>query len=63
MFFTEQIIILGCDQIQTFLKHHHGAGVQHVAFLTTSILEDAHLWTKNGVNFIKPPYGYYREVK
>lgn len=60
--FCESLLDEGSDQIQTFLRQHGGAGVQHVAFHTKKILSDAQSWIDRGVNFIKPPPAYYKEI-
>ncbi|AIE74709.1 MULTISPECIES: 4-hydroxyphenylpyruvate dioxygenase [unclassified Synechocystis] len=51
------------SQIQTFLANNHGAGIQHVAFSTTSITQTiAHL-QERGVNFLKIPTVYYQQQR
>ena len=57
------MIFIGTDQVQNFLNRHHGPGVQHVAFKSTSIIEDTQIWFKNGVEFLSPPAEYYKIVK
>jgi len=61
--FVESLKLQGSDQIQNFLNKHGEPGVQHVAFYSNSILHDANLWLRNGVDFIKPPKAYYMEIK
>jgi 4-hydroxymandelate synthase len=46
-------------QIDDFLAWHDGAGVQHVAFLTTDIVQAVRTFTGRGVEFAVTPSGYY----
>ena len=61
--FVESLLDEGSDQVQIYLRHHGGPGVQHVAFYTKDITTDANTWMDNGVNFIRPPVAYYREIQ
>ncbi|MFJ4526684.1 4-hydroxyphenylpyruvate dioxygenase [Streptomyces sp. NPDC088810] len=47
-------------QIDGFLKNHGGAGVQHIAFTTDSIVESVGLLKSQGVSFLGTPDAYYR---
>jgi 4-hydroxyphenylpyruvate dioxygenase len=47
------------SQIQTFLNHNHGAGIQHVAFRSHSILETIKRLRQNSVAFLSVPEHYY----
>ncbi|XP_072853655.2 4-hydroxyphenylpyruvate dioxygenase-like protein [Pogona vitticeps] len=49
------------NQVDTFLKQHGGAGIQHVALYTTDIVETIAAMTKSGASFFKPPVTYYTE--
>lgn len=46
-------------QIDTFLRMHGGAGVQHVAFLTSDIVESVRTVSSAGVRFLSTPASYY----
>lgn len=46
-------------QIDDFLAWHDGAGVQHVAFLTSNIVDAVRTFTGNGVEFAVSPSSYY----
>jgi 4-hydroxymandelate synthase len=46
-------------QIDTFLRDHAGAGVQHVAFLTEDIAAGVQQCTANGMRFLTTPPEYY----
>ncbi len=46
-------------QIDDFLDWHDGAGVQHVAFLTTDIVLAVRACTRRGVEFAVTPSSYY----
>ncbi|MFD5098328.1 4-hydroxyphenylpyruvate dioxygenase [Streptomyces albidochromogenes] len=46
-------------QIDRFLHDHGGAGVQHVAFSTGSIVDTVRSLTRGGVNFAHTPATYY----
>jgi 4-hydroxymandelate synthase len=46
-------------QIDTFLKNHGGAGVQHVAFTSTDIVAEVSRMRSAGVRFLDTPRAYY----
>ena len=46
-------------QIDDFLAWHEGAGVQHVAYLTTDIVRAVRTLADRGVEFAVTPPGYY----
>ncbi|MFF4443694.1 4-hydroxyphenylpyruvate dioxygenase [Streptomyces sp. NPDC001502] len=46
-------------QINRFLHDHGGAGVQHVAFTTGSIVETVRSLVQSGVEFLRTPDTYY----
>jgi 4-hydroxymandelate synthase len=46
-------------QIDDYLAWHDGAGVQHVAFLTTDIVHAVRTFTGRGVEFAVTPSSYY----
>ncbi|MFI6099304.1 4-hydroxyphenylpyruvate dioxygenase [Lentzea sp. NPDC051213] len=47
-------------QIDDFLKDHGGAGVQHIAFTSSNIVQAVSSLTRRGVRFLDPPKTYYR---
>jgi 4-hydroxymandelate synthase len=49
----------GHGQIDDFLAWHEGAGVQHVAYLTTDIVRAVRTLAGRGVEFAVTPPGYY----
>lgn len=46
-------------QIDTFIRDHSGAGVQHVAFLTEDIVAGVRDCTERGMRFLTTPAEYY----
>lgn len=46
-------------QIDSFLKAHDGAGVQHIAFLTEDIVTAVRTSANRGVRFLTTPSSYY----
>jgi 4-hydroxymandelate synthase len=46
-------------QIDDFLSWHDGAGVQHIAFLTTDIVHAVRTFAERGVEFAVSPSSYY----
>jgi 4-hydroxymandelate synthase len=46
-------------QIDTFIRDHDGAGVQHIAFLTEDIAAGVRDCTERGVRFLSTPASYY----
>lgn len=50
-------------QIDTFLQHHRGAGVQHVAFRTDDIAAAIGRFSARGVDFLPTPDAYYDLVE
>lgn len=49
-------------QIDRFLEAHRGAGVQHIAFLTSDITESVRTISAAGVRFLVTPPPYYDEL-
>ncbi|XP_062974696.1 4-hydroxyphenylpyruvate dioxygenase-like protein [Elgaria multicarinata webbii] len=49
------------NQVDSFLKQHGGAGIQHVALYTKDIISTAATMVKSGAKFFKPPLSYYSE--
>lgn len=50
------------SQIQEYLEYYHGPGVQHVALLTTNILETVSKLKANGIEFLSVPDTYYEDL-
>jgi len=50
------------SQIQEYLDFHHGPGVQHIALLTSDIIETVTQLRRNGVEFLHVPDTYYDEL-
>jgi 4-hydroxymandelate synthase len=46
-------------QIDEFLKSHHGAGVQHLAYSTKDAVRAVRALTARGVDFLTTPKAYY----
>lgn len=53
---------LAPGQIDQFLTAHGGAGVQHLALLTTDIAHAIRTLADRGVEFLSAPEGYYRAL-
>ncbi|NXJ73679.1 HPDL protein, partial [Trogon melanurus] len=51
----------GTNQVDTFLEHHGGAGIQHVGLHTTDIITTTRALQQQGVRFFTPPATYYRQ--
>jgi 4-hydroxyphenylpyruvate dioxygenase len=49
------------SQIQTFLANNGGAGIQHVAFSSTDIIQSVTYLREQGVKFLRVPAGYYQQ--
>jgi 4-hydroxyphenylpyruvate dioxygenase len=50
------------SQIQEYLDFHRGPGVQHIALLTTDIIQTVSSLHQNGVEFLHVPDAYYEEL-
>lgn len=46
-------------QIDEFVKNHHGAGVQHIAFNSDDAVRAVRALSRRGVEFLKTPGTYY----
>jgi len=46
-------------QIDEFVKNHHGAGVQHIAFNSEDAVRAVRALSRRGVEFLKTPETYY----
>lgn len=49
-------------QIDDFLEHHGGPGVQHIAFGTSDIVGTAEALSGRGVEFLQPSASYYEQL-
>jgi 4-hydroxyphenylpyruvate dioxygenase len=47
------------SQINRFCEDHHGAGVQHIAFLVKEIIPAVESLRQRGVKFLSAPEAYY----
>jgi 4-hydroxyphenylpyruvate dioxygenase len=53
----------GKSQVQEYLNFNHGAGAQHVAFLSHDIRATVRAIRDNGVNFLRIPSTYYEVLE
>lgn len=51
------------SQVEEYLYHHDGAGVQHIGFLSKDVLKTTQFFRKNGLEFLKIPNTYYEQLK
>jgi len=51
------------SQIQEYIDYNNGAGVQHIALLTSDIISTIAALRKNGAEFLDVPDNYYDELK
>mmetsp|Transcript_13555 Transcript_13555/g.23085 ORF Transcript_13555/g.23085 Transcript_13555/m.23085 type:complete len:397 (+) Transcript_13555:81-1271(+) len=51
------------SQIEEFVQYYGGAGIQHIALRTNSVLDTVTRLRKRGVNFITVPGTYYEDLK
>ncbi|XP_053549539.1 4-hydroxyphenylpyruvate dioxygenase-like protein isoform X2 [Bombina bombina] len=57
--FCESLPQEGINQVDQFLKHHEGGGIQHVGLSTSNIFKSARAMAESGVQFASQPYTYY----
>ncbi len=50
------------SQIQEFVEYYSGPGVQHIALDTKDIVDTVSRLVANGVEFLKTPRSYYKEL-
>jgi len=50
------------SQVQEFVDRMKGSGVQHLAFLTSGLMDTLRQLRKNGFEFLKVPHSYYEVV-
>ncbi len=51
------------SQIQEFLTHHRGAGIQHGAFQTQDLVRTVAQLRDRGISFLSVPTAYYRQLE
>jgi 4-hydroxyphenylpyruvate dioxygenase len=51
------------SQIEEYLEFNNGPGAQHVAFLSSNIVETVCLLRKNSIEFLRTPDTYYQELE
>ncbi|MDE0092711.1 MAG: 4-hydroxyphenylpyruvate dioxygenase [Oligoflexia bacterium] len=51
------------SQIQEYLEEYHGAGIQHIAFLTQRIVPTIEHLRQKGLSFLETPSTYYEMLK
>ncbi|CAL1261541.1 unnamed protein product [Larinioides sclopetarius] len=49
--------------VEEFLRHHRGEGIEHIAFKCNNIIETVSKLKSNGVVFRNPPTAYYDELR
>ena len=50
------------SQIQEFLDHHRGTGIQHVAWETQNLIETVANLRQRGIRFLSVPRSYYEQL-
>ena len=50
------------SQIEEYIEFYHGAGAQHIAMNTTNIIETVSELQRRGVEFLRVPTTYYKEL-
>jgi len=51
------------SQIEEYIEWYNGPGVQHIALATGNIIEAVTLLSEQGVEFLRVPSSYYRELE
>ncbi len=51
------------SQIEEYIDHYHGSGVQHIAIASSNIIESIAALRKNGVEFLEAPKTYYENMR
>ncbi len=54
---------IGKSQIEEYIEHYHGSGIQHIALYTDNILETIESLRENGIEFLQVPDTYYEDLK
>ena len=60
--FVEPISRQERSQVDNYLLHNNGPGVQHIAYLTQDIVNTIKYITKQGIEFLKVPASYYAKL-
>ena len=51
------------SQIEEYIEHYHGTGIQHIAIATDSITDSIQALRENGVEFLSVPPTYYDNLR
>ena len=51
------------SQVQDYLEHYYGSGIQHMAFSTNDIFTSLKAMQRSGVEFVLYPPGYYELLR
>jgi 4-hydroxyphenylpyruvate dioxygenase len=51
------------SQIDEYIEHYHGTGIQHIAIATDSIVDSIRALRENGVDFLTVPPTYYDNLR
>ncbi len=51
------------SQIEEYIDHYHGTGVQHIAIASSNIIESIRALRNNGVEFLEAPKTYYQNLR
>jgi 4-hydroxyphenylpyruvate dioxygenase len=51
------------SQIEEYLHHHYGAGIQHIALESDNVMQSIQALRENGVEFLSVPDTYYEELR
>lgn len=51
------------SQIEEYLQFYRGPGAQHIALLSSNILDTVRAMRKNGIEFLQPPVDYYEMLE
>lgn len=53
----------GNSQVQEFITQHHGAGIQHAALKTASLVQSIAKLRQRGLHFLSVPRSYYAQLR
>jgi 4-hydroxyphenylpyruvate dioxygenase len=59
---NEPAVGVGASQIQEYLDHYRGSGVQHIALHTDDIVATVDAMQQRGVDFLSAPHSYYEAL-
>lgn len=54
---------IAVSQIEEYVEHYHGTGIQHIALYTDSIIDSIAALRENGIDFLEVPDTYYDELR